>query len=265
MPWSTYGTDGQRKYLIRSETDRFLSTAKKEDIRHYTFCWLITATGCRISEALNITTKNFDFEAGLVIVESLKKRRTGVYRAIPLPVTLLEALSRFVKEAGLTNGARLWPWSRMTGYRRITDIMAKAGIVGPWATPKGLRHGFGVRAVQSGAPLHLVQRWLGHADMKTAAIYVGAEGPEEREIASRTWLDQDSAKTRARSAPDSPGTAFRHPDHSEPAPLPVTPMTSGIQTRDISDKIDKKPWFKRMFGSASTIFFLPHDTVLSIS
>jgi site-specific recombinase XerD len=50
-----------------------------------------------------------------------------------------------------------------------------------------LRHGFGIHAVQSGVPLNLVQRWLGHARMETTAIYLDAMGSEEREIASRMW------------------------------------------------------------------------------
>jgi integrase len=33
--------------------------------------------------------------------------------------------------------------------------------------PKGLRHGFGVNAFQSLVPPHLVQRWLGHASLRT--------------------------------------------------------------------------------------------------
>lgn len=57
------------------------------------------------------------------------------------------------------------------------------------ATPKGLRHGFGVAAVQSGVPLNLVQRWLGHAKLETTAIYTNAIGDEERAIAARLWGD----------------------------------------------------------------------------
>jgi integrase/recombinase XerD len=53
--------------------------------------------------------------------------------------------------------------------------------------PKGLRHGFGVNAIQCGVPLNLLARWMGHANMKTTAIYADATGPEERQIAARMW------------------------------------------------------------------------------
>ena len=67
--------------------------------------------------------------------------------------------------------------------------MAAGGLDGPGASPKGLRHGFGVAGVSAGIPLNLVQNWLGHAQLTTteargrrsekgtiAAIYADAVG-----------------------------------------------------------------------------------------
>lgn len=73
-------------------------------------------------------------------------------------------------------------------YLRSTPEAYEAGIApGIHATPKGLRHGFGLHAIRSGVPLNLVQRWLGHARMETTAIYLQAMGREEREMAERMW------------------------------------------------------------------------------
>lgn len=49
--------------------------------------------------------------------------------------------------------------------------MAAGGVSGPQATPNGLRHGFGVAAIQAGIPLNFPQRWFGHAQLTTTAIY----------------------------------------------------------------------------------------------
>jgi site-specific recombinase XerD len=65
--------------------------------------------------------------------------------------------------------------------------MAMAGIKGKRACPRGLRHSFGVGGAQSGIPVTLLQRWLGHARLSTTAIYLDVLGPEEREIAARFW------------------------------------------------------------------------------
>jgi len=82
----------------------------------------------------------------------------------------------------------LWRFTRFRGWQLVKAVMREASIVeGPHMTPKGLRHSFGIHAVRSGVPLNLVQRWLGHASMKTTAIYLDALGEEEREIAARMW------------------------------------------------------------------------------
>ncbi|MFU1717859.1 tyrosine-type recombinase/integrase, partial [Bacillus amyloliquefaciens] len=55
------------------------------------------------------------------------------------------------------------------------------------ASPKGLRHSFGVNAFQAKVPPHLVQRWLGHASLRTTSIYGDVLGEVERELAARMW------------------------------------------------------------------------------
>jgi integrase/recombinase XerD len=69
----------------------------------------------------------------------------------------------------------------------VKATMRRAGITGPIASPKGLRHGFGIRAVGHSIPTNLIQRWMGHASPTTTAIYLDAVGMEERQFASRMW------------------------------------------------------------------------------
>ena len=81
--------------------------------------------GCRLSEALALTVDRVDLTAGLLVLESLKKRRSGVYRVVPVPPALLHALDLVhgIRELqgrrGKGRGLRLWPWSRMTGWRAV--------------------------------------------------------------------------------------------------------------------------------------------------
>jgi integrase len=185
--------DGARKYLTTGERDAFLRAAEQADRQVRTLCMTLAYAGCRLSEALALTVDRVDLAAGQLVLESLKKRRTGVYRAVPVPPVLLEALDLVhgVREKqsrrGKGRGVRLWPWSRTTGWRAVHAVMEEAGLDGPHASPKGLRHGFGVAAVSAGIPLNLVQKWLGHAQLTTTAIYANAVGEEEQSIASRMW------------------------------------------------------------------------------
>ena len=65
--------------------------------------------------------------------------------------------------------------------------MAEAGIRGPQATPKGLRHSFGIANAEENIPPGLTKRWMGHARLETTVLYQHAVGREERAFAKRLW------------------------------------------------------------------------------
>jgi integrase/recombinase XerD len=185
--------DGGRKYLTAGEREAFLRQAEQADRTVRTLCMTLAYAGCRLSEALALTADRVDLAAGVVVFESLKKRRTGIYRSVPVPPALLDALDlvhgirEIQTRRGKGRSVRLWPWSRMTGWRAVHAVMQTAGLSGVPASPKGLRHGFGVAAVTAGIPLNLVQKWLGHAQLSTTAVYANAVGMEEKDIARRMW------------------------------------------------------------------------------
>jgi integrase/recombinase XerD len=177
---------GRRKYLCDSELVRFHLALRKADPATRSFCQLIAMTGCRISEALATTPKHLDSDAKRVIFRTLKRRKVA-FRAVPVPDALMQELLNLATELG--DDDRLWPWARQTGWRKIGAIMESAEISGPMAMPKGLRHAYGIRAAGENVPPSLIQRWLGHADPDTTAIYINAVGKEERKFAERVWLN----------------------------------------------------------------------------
>ena len=75
--------DGARKYFTTGERDAFLRAAEQADRQVRTLCMTLAYAGCRLSEALALTVDRVDLAAGALVVESLKKRRTGIYRAVP--------------------------------------------------------------------------------------------------------------------------------------------------------------------------------------
>lgn len=192
---SLFTAAGHRKYLTSDERRRFLSAAERHPRPTlHTLCAVLAYTGCRISEALALTGSSFDLADGFVAIRCLKKRsKIPIMREVPLPPDLLELLCD-VHDIGGTLAGRLWTWSRSRAWQLVKQVMREAGIaLGPHATPKGLRHGFGLHAIRCGVPVNLVQRWLGHASMNTTAIYLQAMGSEERAIAARMW-DHDASQ-----------------------------------------------------------------------
>jgi site-specific recombinase XerD len=141
---------------------------------------------------LAFTPQRIDFAAGIVVIESLKKRRRGIFRAVPVPAALLEELNHIhcIRAAQLDSQqsvARIWTWCRTTAWHHVKTCMEEAGITGRHTTPRGLRHSFGVCVLQSGVPINLVKKWLGHSRLTTTEIYADAVGAEEQAIATRFW------------------------------------------------------------------------------
>lgn len=179
-----FDRSGRRKYLCGNEGRRFLAAATKLDAESRVFCQLLAYTGCRVSEALSLTPERLDPESCCVIFLTLK-RRARCFRAVPVPQPCMTSLLRLAKLK--SPGTPLWSWCRQTAWRRVKVAMGNAGIVGAQASPKGLRHGFGIANAEKNIPAALTQRWMGHARLETTAIYQHAVGSEERAFARRLW------------------------------------------------------------------------------
>lgn len=179
-----FDNHGQRKYLHAAEAQRLLAAAAHADERTRLFCRLLYYSGCRLSEGLALTPRLLDTEAIGVVFRTLKRRRL-VYRFVPIPAQLMRDLEALARASAPND--RLFPWSRQTGWRHIKKLMQIARISGPQATPKGLRHQFGVHAIGQKIPEGTLQRWMGHAKGSSTQIYTFTVGAEERALAKRMW------------------------------------------------------------------------------
>jgi len=183
-----YDNTGRRKYLTRVERDSFIRATYKLSPEARAFCLTLVFTGARLSEVLSLSPDSFDAEAGIVVIECLKKRRPGVFRAVPIPDFFFAELEKINKRSKRSGSVRIWTWGRTTAWSLVKETMRMAGIANSYATPRALRHTFGVIATQSNVPLNTLQKWMGHSRLTTTAIYANAVGLEERRLASRMWV-----------------------------------------------------------------------------
>lgn len=187
---SSYGTSslfdavGQRKYLNAKERLSFIRAAGEFSDHIEALCLLLCFTGCRLSEALAVQRRHVLAQQGCVVLQTLKKRRSDVFRMMPIPTILQRKLLDLSSDV---DGDVIFPWHRTTAWEKVRLVMNKAEISGPQACPRGARHGFGVAAITAGVPLTLIQRWLAHSRLETTSIYLEITGPEERLYASGLW------------------------------------------------------------------------------
>jgi integrase len=125
-------------------------------------------SGCRISEAINITWKDVDGARGVIWVHGDPKTGTkgGNSRAVPIIAPMRQLLERLSAE----------PREPLDTYRRarkcvlvftectvtLTNACEKLGV--PHLTHHDLRHLFATRCIESGVDIPTVSRWLGHKD-----------------------------------------------------------------------------------------------------
>jgi len=179
----------------------FVYAASKEREAVSTFCLILAFTGARISEVLALTASRIDAGDEAIIFETLKQREKNIFRAVPVPRTMIPLLTMY----GVGKEGRLWSWGRTTGWKVVKAVMRKAGIAESLCKPKALRHAFAIEAGQKSIPLNIVQRWLGHAHIETTAIYASAIGDEERNLARRAWRSLELAIPERNGSPHRAG------------------------------------------------------------
>src|SRR5580700_9703208 len=145
MPGITlYDGRGTRKYLTPKERRAFASAALHSAPPIRTFCLTLIYTGARISEVLALTPERIDRANSAIIFETLKRRRRGVFRAIPVPPALAARLAGTAStesRRSLVEGElpRIWNWGRTTAWKHVKSVMEVAGIQKSLATPKAAR------------------------------------------------------------------------------------------------------------------------------
>lgn len=180
----------QRKTSIddpiwEQEHKRMLRWAKKLDMEDMYFILEIFAyTGCRVDELKFFTVESLDSNY-------IKKvYNKGKERTIILRNDLKRALKDYCKRMGITTGyifistsLKAKPgamWDNSTIWRRLKRIAKAAKINPDKIHPHAWRHLFAKKAKEAGIDLDELQDILGHADIKTTAIYTQTSNREKK-------------------------------------------------------------------------------------
>ncbi|MEW8048789.1 MAG: site-specific integrase [Candidatus Thiodiazotropha sp.] len=199
----------ERLYLDADERERFIDIADRlENRAHCLLCEVVHWTGCRISEALELTPRRINIDKRVIRYRTIKKRKytrqgelkAPVFRDVPISKELARSLDMFfeIRKARKTRKGidkLLWPnqadplrpIARTTGWRIIKRALDKAKIEGPQATAKGLRHGYAVAMILGGLDVQILKKRLGHESADTTAIYLQVVGDEAHKLDGEAW------------------------------------------------------------------------------
>ena len=158
---------------------------KKSNAKYQCIFLLMLDCGLRVSEAISLQVKHFNFFTKEVMVKSLKKRGKQLYRKIPMTTRLLDTLGNYwqvLKDK--TPDAYIFPPGKSATkgkYINRTSVwrQIKKKTDG-YVYPHMLRHTFATRVVNEGNDIRVAQDLLGHADMRTTQIYLHVDDAERR-------------------------------------------------------------------------------------
>jgi site-specific recombinase XerD len=157
------------KYLNKQDVKKLFDVT--DNLKHNTILKTCYGMGLRVSEVINLKIKDIDSRNMQVLIVSAKGKKD---RYVNLPESILEQLRDYYKQykpcKHLFEGQNGKRYSERSVQRIFKDALKKAGInkdVGIHS----LRHSFATHLLQEGTDVSLIQKLLGHNDIKTTMIY----------------------------------------------------------------------------------------------
>jgi integrase/recombinase XerD len=156
------------------------------NLKHRTVLKTMYATGLRISEALNLKLTDVDGSRMVLRVRQGKGRKD---RYVPLPPTLLSLLRDYwkvdrPKEWLFPGPSQDQPLSSTTIRKACSQARLKARLSKPVKT-HSMRHAFATHSLEAGMDLRTIQLILGHASLRSTAIYLhvatGTRGSSQKD------------------------------------------------------------------------------------
>ncbi len=140
------------------------------NIKHKLIIKLLYGCGLRVSEIVNLKKHDLNFEEGLIHLNLAKGRKD---RFVKIPESLKKELRNYsalnISEI-LFLSSRGGKLTENTIQKIVQNSAKKAGIK-KRVYPHLLRHSFATHLLESGIDLRIIQKLLGHSDIKTTQIY----------------------------------------------------------------------------------------------
>jgi len=142
--------------------------------------------GMRPTEVCQLEVDHLDLEGGHILIARLKNSITTWQS---LPEDEVEALRTWMavrpnrESSYVFCSKRGLPIDRAQFYVELREIAGKAGIPPERCRPHALKHSLGTHLAEAGVPVQIIQRRLGHRNIKNTMIYLSlADGLVDRAV-----------------------------------------------------------------------------------
>ena len=172
--------------LSREEVSNLLDATP--NLKHRALLATLYATGLRCAEVLQLRITDIDSQRMVILVWEGKGQRSRQVMLSPKVLTLLRAYWHWRKPTdwlfpGQKSGAPMHP----SGVRQICQQLAEKVGIKKQVSPHIWRHSFATHLLDAGTDLRTIQVLLGHASLKTTAVYLHVS--EQRVQATQSPLE----------------------------------------------------------------------------
>jgi|SRR3989344_1423437 len=156
------------KILTKEEVKAMISATN--NIKHKLILKMLYGCGLRVSEIVNLKKEDINFEEDLIHIRLAKGKKD---RFVKIPESLKENLQNYYN---LNKDDFLFPSNRggkltTATIQAIVESSAKKANIKKEVYPHLLRHSFATHLLEQGTDLRIIQKLLGHSDIKTTQIY----------------------------------------------------------------------------------------------
>ena len=154
--------------LTFEEVKRLIESTN--NIKHKLIIKLIYGCGLRVSEIVNLKRYDLNFNEDLIHIRLSKGKKD---RFVKIPSSIKQELESYCE---INSSEILFPSNRGgkltkdTIQKIVRNSAKKAGIL-KRVYPHLLRHSFATHLLENGTDLRIIQKLLGHSDIKTTQIY----------------------------------------------------------------------------------------------
>lgn len=168
--------------LSREEIQALLATIKNE--KHQLMVALAYSAGLRVSEIVNLKTKDIDADELILHIKGAKGNKD---RITIFPEKLMPGIRKFItgKNANdyFFSSERGGKLTERTAQKIFENALQKTNIKKD-ATFHSLRHSFATHLLENGVDIRYVQELLGHTNIRTTQIYTKVTNPALKNIKS---------------------------------------------------------------------------------
>ena len=146
--------------------------------RYFALVTTLLRTRGRIDEVLQLKAKDFSFDANTVRLRTLK-RKGEAYRIIPMHPELRSAILEYFLNSHIDprSDDKVFRMTRQGVDKYFKKMQSSLNFR---VHAHKFRHTFAVKAIMSGVPLNVLQKWLGHASVFTTSVYTEITGLDTR-------------------------------------------------------------------------------------